>query len=278
MTLRRLGFLVPILLSAAIPAIAQNTVHTGARLVVPDGTLYTDNTLGPSVRWFSTNVHAGHSYVVEAFNSDDGLPTNAIQIALYENDGSTNFSVANTSGCGGATAGPSLSGSTDQVSDGTRCFLSPGIAGFPFRVVKIKASQADQGPPATGAACQSCKFRIRIRETTILSRWSVNGYNMFVAIHNPDNFFALTATVLYYPDNPVDANDFVASDTITLTRFGTIQFVRNSLSLTPNHGSLHILIQGVDADVQTYAYSTTAGTFNVFTPFRPNHGAANTVN
>jgi hypothetical protein len=102
---------------------------------------------------------------------------------------------------------------------------------------------------------------------------------MFVAVHNLSNFSGLDGIVVFYPDAPNDATGYVTTMGFSVGRVGTTQILLNSLSQTPNHGSVHILLfDQADADVQTYGYSTTAGTFNVFTPFRPNHGSGNTVN
>ena len=270
---RRPGLLALVLFLAAAAAVAQNSVHTGARLLVPDGSLYSDDTSGPNPRWFATTVEAGRSYAVEAYNSTDGLTVNKLKVELFENDGSTDFSDTNFTSCTGARGAPALEASSLGGTDGARCMTTPTFS-LASRVLKIKVSNPDQGPPANANECLSCNFRIRVRETTILSRWSVNGYNMFVAIHNPSGVTSTGGFVIYFADDATSAVDSVAIDGFTLNVLRTLQFTHAASSISPNHGSLHIvtLSGSTDLDVQTYAYSVTANNFNVFVPSRPNHG------
>jgi hypothetical protein len=277
--LRRMLVVSLSLFAAAGAAFAQNNVHTGARVIIPDGLMLTDSANVGGDRWYATVVEGGHSYAIEVFNITDGLTNNHATVSLYENDGVTNFLAANTGACNtNNQAAPSLEGSNGQ-SDGVRCLVIPALNNAtPNRILKIHILDA-----GGVSACSNCLHRIRVRETTVLSRWTVNGYNMYVAVHNP-SIVPLTGTVLYYGDSPAGPMDYVAADNFSLVGLGSVQFVHSNLTLNPNHGSVHVLVYatgiygGVDTSVQTYAFNTAANNYLFFVPDRLNHGGANTVN
>ena len=259
----------------AASGLAQNSTADGARVLVGDGSVITDS-MGTSPKWFAAILEGGHSYAVEVVDTIDGLGNNHPVVDLWEADGTTSFFTTNTGACGTpGSAGPGLEGAVPGGADGVRCLFYPALDnGAVTRVVKIRVRDPLQG---MAGGCQNCSVRVRIRETTISSRWSVNGYDMFVALHN-NSTVPMAGQVLYYGDAPAGPASTVAVDGFTLGRLGSQQFVRSSLTLNPNHGSVHVILSGsavnggVDCTVQTYAYSVTQGTFNTFTPEKLNHG------
>jgi len=289
--LRKTAFLAIFLASFGRAALAGNTTPGAAQMLVPDGSQYTEDLGTGTVHWFSTVLEGGHSYAVEVYNTSDPLAKNTTGVDLWEANGTTPFLVesggVNTGSCTiNASASPSLEATAAGISgpgtDGTRCLIYPLLDNSARnRVVRIRIYDPES-LGATAAACQNCTARIRVRETTIVSRWSVNGYNMFVAVHNESDVPARGA-VVYYADTPAGPASTVAVDSISLTGLGSVQFVHDSLSLNPNHGSVHVLVYGtgafgaVELDVQTYAFSTTANNFNVFVAHRPNHGGPASV-
>jgi hypothetical protein len=259
--------LAPVFFFAAPFALGQNTVHTAARQVIPDGTVYTDSTAGTNVtRWYVTTLQAGRSYVAEAMYTNEGYQTNEIWIEPFAMDGAS-AAVANWV-CGSGTGAPGLALAT-VGGGGARCSIYPYLTTSAIDV-KFQVYSQRQHPTPQPGACLDCVFQFRVRETTILTRWSVNGYNMFLALHNADTIANAFGVVLLYPDAPANPADLVTSSSFVVPTQASTQLVYPSLSLNPNHGSAHILATVTDLDVQSYAFSTTANNFNVFAVHRPN--------
>jgi hypothetical protein len=237
----------------------QDNVAVGsARVIPPDGTSYQDATAGG---WFIARLEAGKSYVVEALASDNDGNTNQVVLALFESDGVTPWDTANFGTCGLEQMAPALQAT--GTGDGDRCAVAPALSNATS--TRSLAFQVTGQTP----------YRVRVRETTVYSRWTVNGYNMFIPLHNT-GAFTIRGVVLYYPESAsadVGAADFVAFDNFALGARSSTQLVRNSGSLPPNRGTLRVLLVfasppggGTHLHMQTYAFNTAAGQYLFFAP------------
>jgi hypothetical protein len=236
----------------------DNTVVGNARVLIPDGTSYFDATASG---WFIARLEAGKSYVVEAEASDNDGGVNAVDLNLFESDGTTAWDVANFQTCGLDQRAPALQ-ATGNV-DGARCAVGPAL------------SNATSTRPMAFQVTGQTPYHVRIRETTVYSRWTVNGYNMFIPLHN-SGAFAVDGFVLYYPENGaanVGAGDYVSFDNFHLGARSSTQFSHASGSLTPNRGTMRVLllfdpplVGGTHVHVQAYAFNPAVGNYLFFVP------------
>ncbi len=239
----------------------DNTTVGNARILVPDGTSYYDAT---SNGWFIARLEAGKSYVVESENSDNDGGNNITFLSLFESDGTTPWANANFETCGPEMDSMAPSLEAAGGGDGARCSVGPqiNVAAPSTRVIAI---QVGGTPP----------YHVRVRETTVYSRWTTNGYNMYVALHN-SNASQINGVALYYPENGATdnaPNSFNGFNNFQLGARSSTQFVRASGSTGPTlRGQMRILLffsglpGGTHVHVQTYAYNTAAGQYLMFTP------------
>ncbi len=239
----------------------NNDVAGNARTLIPDGTSYSDFQGATAGKWFVANVEHGKSYVLEMHDPYGDLGNNCTSVTVYDSDGVTTPPASTELDYNASTIAPSM-----EVSvDGTRVAIRPDLSAGTFRTYYFKVTQC-----ATGDT-----FKIRLREATIYSRWTVNSYNMFVALQNT------TATdvqvqVLYYDDT----GSLVTFDSgIVVPAFGATQLQHPLNTLNPNHGALRVQWWGVGAglvpgaiNVQTYAFNVAAGVYLDFVAERVNDG------
>jgi hypothetical protein len=245
-----------------------NTSAANARVIPPDGTSLYDSFTDGATQWFTTRVEAGKSYVVEALDPYEDLGGNSIgDVAIFEADGTTPMTNAwvNCSSYSGnlapATAPPSL----EVGNDGRRCIVRPFTAGNPPpKNITIRVTE-DFGP----------QFQIRMRESTIYGRWTVNGYDMHVEIQNTSAQEVDVETLLYS-----DAGDLVGFNFFEIPAYGSSKVVYPHNSINPNRGTLRVIADAFgntvfvpgQVNLQTYAYNTGSGTYLFFTPWRINDG------
>jgi len=231
----------------------------------PDGTSVSMVLPPATPLWFAARIEGGKSYVAEAILAGKDRNFNDLAMTLWENDGTTPY--AGNSDCSAETnsAAPSMQVNSAGFStaDGQRCTLTPDVA---TQLVLIRVISTQTGTLA-----------VRLRETTVYSRWTVNSYNMYVPIHNPSQS-SLAGWVLYYPEVTTGTfNGYVAWDNISLGGWGSTQFFHANSSITPNRGQLRIVLyKGTDLQLQTYAFNPATGNYLIFYSERLNHGSGNT--
>jgi hypothetical protein len=239
-----------------------NTSAALARTLIPDGTSYFDSFSDGATQWFTARVENGKSYVVEAINPFDDLNFNQISsVGIFESDGTTPMTNAQVN-CGTAAVAPSL-----EVSlDGIRCVVRPFVgSGFPPKNITISVTQAF-----------GSSFQVRMRESTIYSRWTVNGYDMHVELQNTGANTA-NAQVCLYGD--AGGGDILACSPFDIPGHGSTKIVYPSLSISPNRGGLRVGASPIgtvfvpgQVNLQTYAFNTGTGTYLFFTPEKINDG------
>jgi hypothetical protein len=119
---------------------------------------------------------------------------------------------------------------------------------------------------------------VRMRETTVYGRYTVNGYNMYVAVHNP-SAEPVAGWVLYWPENATNTSTgYAGFESFSLTGYGSTQFVRAAGAFTApgNRGQVRIyMTSGTDVHVQLCALNTGSNNYLFFTPSRTNNGSGN---
>jgi len=247
---------------------ATNVTPDAAMQMIPDGSSIVQTTGALDTRWYAARVEAGKSYVVEAMHSGRPRTGDDISMDLWENDGITSWQEFSSCDAVTNSAPPSMqaSGAGETLDDGKRC----AVAVYTDSVAKlllVKVTNTFASP-----------LMVRIRETTVYGRYTVNSYNMFVAIHNPSST-QVTGFVLYYPENTTNtASSYVAYESFVLGGYGSTQFARpqNAFAAPGNRGQVRIYTyQGTDVHVQLYAFNPSANNYLFFTPQRANNGNGN---
>lgn len=252
---------------AAMGTNPLNTTASDAVNLIPDGTSVSMAFTGGTPQWFAARVEFTKSYVVEAMLSGNDRNANDVSLALFENDGTTNYSGSYDCSAETNSAAPSMqsSSSTFLAADGARCSFYPPMASASLVLVRATSS-------FTGT------LKIRMRETTVYSRWTVNGYNMYVPVHNPSQT-TVSGCVVYYQEGTTGTgpSTYVGADCFTLGGWGSTQFVHNNGAFTPNKGQLRVVMnKGTDLQIQTYAFNPATGNYLIFFPERLNHGSGGT--
>jgi hypothetical protein len=247
-----------------------NTSAANARTIIPDGTSYSDNFADGANQWFTARVENGKSYVVEAIDPYDDLGANAIDLAIFESDGTTPMTNAQvycstTIDRTAALAAPSL----EVSDDGDRCIVRPFVgSAFPPKNITIRVTQS------VGTV-----FQVRMRESTIYSRWTVNGYDMHVELQNNSAEEADAQVCLYGDAGGGDPVQVCSS--FQIPGHGSTKIVYPHNGINPNRGGLRVgaaasttavFVPG-QVNLQTYAYNTGPGTYLFFTPQRANDGS-----
>lgn len=248
---------------------ATNVTPDAAVQLVPDGSSVTQTVAADDTRWYAVRVEAGKGYLVEAMHSGRSRQVNDIYMDLWENDGTTPWS--DFSSCDAATnsAPPSMQASSagESLEDGKRCAVAVYTAST-AKLLLIRMTGTYAAP-----------LMVRVRENTIYGRYTVNGYNMYVAIHNPSST-PVSGFVLYFPENATNtATSFGSTyDTFDVGGYGSVQFSRpaDSLAAPANRGQVRIYTwRGSDVHVQLYAFNSGANNYLFFTPQRTNNGNGN---
>ncbi len=253
---------------AAMGANPLNTTAADAVNLIPDGTSVSMAFTANVPQWFAARVEGSKSYVVEALLAGVDRNANDVTLALYENDGTTTYT--GTSDCSEETRGaaPSMQASSTALTspaDGARCTFYPPVVSASLVLVKVSSGF-------------SGTLKIRMRETTVYSRWTTNSYNMYVAVHNMSQS-TVSGVVVYYQEGIASPGPTTFSyvDYFTLGGWGSTQFYHASGSLAQSRGQVRIVMsKGTDVQVQTYAFNPSTGNYLVFFPERLNHGSGNT--
>jgi hypothetical protein len=239
-----------------------NNISPGsARTLIPDGTSVSDSQGATSGKWYVANVEHGKTYVLETHDPYGDLSDNCITSTVYDSDGTTTPPADTELDTTTADIAPSMNVS----DDGDRIAIRPDLGAATLRTYYFKITQCNSADT----------FKIRLRESTVYSRWTVNSYNMFTALQNT------TATdvqvqILYYSD----AGAVVTFDNgVIVPAFGAIQITHANGTISPNHGALRVQWWGVGeglvpgaVNVQTYAFNIAAGNYLTFLPERVNDG------
>jgi hypothetical protein len=244
-----------------------NTTPGGAANLIPDGTSVSMAFTGGVDQWFAARVEGSKSYVAEALLAGNDRTGNDISMTLYQNDGATAYNGYYDCSSETNSAAPSMQASdAGFVSyDGRRCSFYPPVTAPSLVLVRISSAY-------------SGTLKVRLRETTYYSRWTVNGYNMYVPVHNPSQS-TITGCVVYYTEaaTGTDVSSYTTADCFTLGGYGSTQFMHPMGSLTPNRGQVRVVLsKGTDVQIQTYGFNPSTGTYLVFYPERLNHGSGGT--
>jgi hypothetical protein len=246
----------------------DNTILDAARVLIPDGTSYSDTTANG---WFIARLEADKSYVVEAMASDNDGNNNFVDLSLFESDGTTPWGSANFQNCGVTMDQRAPALQATESFDGSRCAVGPEL------------NNAVSTRPLAFRVTGRTPYHLRVRETTVYSRWTTNSYNMFIPLHNTGGF-AMSGFVLYYPESgPTDvgAQGYVTFDNFSLGARSSTQFVHNNGTLSPNRGQLRVLLLGglnsggTHDHMQAYAFNLAVGNYLFFAPEHVNDGRGN---
>lgn len=247
-----------------------NTTAASAATLVPDGSSVTQPIGAEIERWYAARVEAGKSYVFEAMQSGRDRTSNDISVQIFENDGVTTFQDNWAYDGDTNSAAPSMqaSSTTNVTWDGVRCAMSL-LTTSPAKLVLFRVYNFWSGTPVM----------VRMRETTIYGRYSVNGYNMFVAVHNP-SATPVAGFVVYWPENTTTntSSNYVGFESFSLPGYGSTQFTRSAgaFAAPGNRGQVRVyMTSGTDVHVQLYAFNPTANNYLFFQPSRANGGNGN---
>ena len=213
---------------AAMPAQAQSvspanlTVGT-ARVIVPDGSSLKQAVGGVGeTRWFVFGVEPGKTYAVEVVDTDDDTVVNDIgTLNVFAADGTTTPPVETNVDCTMNTRAPSL----EVAADGKRCIVRT----FPPSPGNM---QNKRGLYAAVGGVTGSSFQIRVRESTIYSRWTTNGYDFHVELQNT-TADSICVQVALYPGSG-DAygvswsGGLFTSLPLTIPPFGAVKTVVNN--------------------------------------------------
>lgn len=245
---------------SALSGPLNNDTAANARVLIPDGTSISDAQGATAGAWFVAKVESGKSFVLETIDPYGDLSGNCVNTTVYDSDGTTT-PPADAEVEDAENIAPAMNVS----DDGERKAIRPDIGGAATRTFYFKVTQC----------VTSDAFQIRLRESTVYSRWTVNSYNMFTALQNT------TATdvqmqIIYYSDAGVAVT---FNSGIVVPAYGAVQITRPSDSIAPNHGALRVQWWGLGAgltpgavNVQTYAFNIAAGNYLTFLPERVNDG------
>ena len=200
---------------------AANTTAANARVIVPDGSSLLQAVLSPAeVRWFVFGVEPGKTYAVEVVDPASDLVANTIGSVALSNGGGGAPPETN-SDCTMNTRAPAL----QVASDGIRCVLQtlpPSVGNAQNKRGVYVAVTAVAGP----------SFQIRVRESTIYSRWTTNGYDFHVELQNT-TADSICVQVTLYPGSG-DAygvswsGGLFTSLPLTIPPFGAVKTVVNN--------------------------------------------------
>ena len=241
-----------------------NTGVGSARNLIPDGTSLADDWSDGADQWFVAEVERAKGYLLEVIDINDHN-ANAFTLNVFEADGTTPLSNVESVDCAQAHAAPSFTGDGSTSSDGQRCSIYIHSGAPDTKIITIQAHLFVTTQP----------LRIRLRENNVLSRWTTNAYNMFVALQN-NTAFPVSGFVLYYQTGANSSIGFPTFDSFTIQPYDNVQFTHAAGSIPTNKGMLRVAItNGTDVNAQTFAFNLNTGSYLFFTPEKPNHGGAN---
>ncbi len=260
---------------AAPLATAVNTAAANARVMVANGTSLIQGAGGPDSRWFAVAIEPGKTYVIEALNPYDDLPSNTLTMGVFDAVGAPPPEVEVD--CNQATRAPSL----QVASDGARCVvraIPPSVSGAQAKraiYVKIDRGNAQQG------------FQVRARESTIYGRWSTNGYDFHVEVQNTTQD-AMCVQANLYPDTGLTYSGTWSGTpntyTLNVPAFGAVKTIvpsgtavggalRGTMRLSACPAANTNFVPDA-VNVSTYAYNTGTGQYLYFFVKDANSGAA----
>jgi hypothetical protein len=257
-------------------ASAANTSAANARVMIANGTSLMQGAGGPDSRWFAVAIEPGKTYVIEALNPYDDLPSNTLAMGVFAADGASAPPEVELD-CNQASRAPSL----QVATDGARCVvraLPPSIGGAQAKraiYVRVDRGNAQQG------------FQIRARESTIYARWTTNGYDFHIEVQNTTQD-AMCVQANLYPDTGITYGGTWSGAptpyTLNVPPFGAVKTLIASgtavggtlkgtmrLSACPSANTNFV----PDAlHVSAYAYNTATGQYLYFFAKDANGGAA----
>lgn len=245
----------------------SNNSAASPTVLLPDGTAVSDNNSDGVNQWFVAVTEGGKSYVLEVFHPYNDFLGNAILVDVFDSDGTTTWSsgVSDCNSAAGDTAAPSMQGSSDTPVgasyDGARCLLRPFTNNTPqTKRVFIKVTATFAGT-----------FVVRMRENTVYARYTVNGYNMYVPVHNV-SAAAVSGFVTFWGSDTL-GTAVTDESSFNLQGYQSTQITRNAGTISPVTGTVRVILNGpaTDVSVQAYAFNTFTNTFLQFVPERFNN-------
>ncbi len=266
---------------AATTTIGPQDAYYNAHLLVPDGSSVVENFGADTVKWYSTEVEPGKSYVIEAFDPYADPASSSVDfhsLALYAGDGvSAPPDVSAICGLPASATAPGFA----TPFNGERCifrtlFPAPGNT-QDKRAIFIQVAHVALAPSTT--------FVIPVRETTIYGRWTTNGYDFHVELQNT-TATAMCAWVEAYPNSGTTYNE--ASPHLNIVNIpaydaNKIVIPNGTLVGTDNRGTLRIntcptffgetptFTTGA-VHVSTYAFNPVTNQYLYFFPWTANNG------
>ena len=249
-----------------------NTTSANARVMVPDGTSYTEDFGAGPVKWFTAALEAGKTYTLEVIDPFGDLGNNFVGgLTVYDADGTTTPPTNMFIDC--SFQATQIAPSFEVSTDGARCGLRPFI-GISFGPQKIITFAISEG-------ANSCCVKVRLKESGISTRWTTNGYHMFIAVQNTGAYPADIQVAWYPSDGTSGFDGIVTNNTFTLPAYGAVQVVRTSGSTNPNTGTARIIsndgvLETGQINVQAYAFNPAVGNYLFFVPTGVNQGGPST--
>ena len=253
-----------------------NSVVGNARLLVPDGTSVLGDFASDTQRWYAVGIEPGKTYVIDAMDPySDNAVGSVYTLAVYDSDG-TSAPPETSVNCNTVDLAPGFGLAAGY--NGERCI----VRADPPSPTNVKDKRAIYIGLGLYLGAAGRQFQIRVRESTIYSRWTTNGVDFHVELQNTASD-QICAEVDLYPDTGTAYNGaapqpyiltvpaygakkvVIANGTaIGGAKRGTLRVGACAFPATLNVGTLH---------VNTYAFNPAINQYLVFTPWSANGGA-----
>ena len=251
-----------------------NDIVGNARVLVPDGTSVFQVAAVGDTRWFVFGAEAGKTYTVEAINPYGDLGNNGISAMDIRDSTGLAAPPQAAYNCARNTVAPSFEVSLDGARCVIRTFIPDAATTLNKRGVYISVLLGFGN-----------NYQIRVRESTIYGRWTVNGYDFHVELQNTTTD-SVCVQVVPYPgtgQNALPAGTITTATTLTIPPMGANKtvFPNGVLRNGDNKGALRIHDCGSSnfvagsLQMNTYAYNPVTAQFIQFSNSTVNGGSSN---
>jgi hypothetical protein len=246
---------------------SANTTVGNARILIPDGTAVYQS-LSNETRWFYFIAEQGKTYTVEALDPYGDRGANAVQLGIFDSDGTSAPSEA-LANCLQELVAPAVADPTNF--DGVRCVIRAnrpdGFQTLNKRAMFVRLSNTNTGSAAW----------IRVRESTIYGRWTTNGYDFHVEVQNTTTD-TINVELDFYPGTgTTPPTGTVGTAFLAVPPMGAAKVVRTNGTLVAgdNKGTLRVHATGAgnfvagSVIVNTYAYNPVTNQFIPYSTVQP---------
>lgn len=249
-----------LLFAVALPlwGAVDNSTIGSSYVLVADGMVLNDS-IPPTVggpdnlgtpQWFIFRAIANHSYVVDLTTFRAWTFNDVPQVKA------TFFSTINGSS-EVALPGGTVNDVTGSDPAGGFVYSGPPIKRYAVTpaTTTLVAFEVESDLNYQTASPQS--FGVRLLDTTLVSaRWTTNGYNAFVALHNSSESSS-PIVVTYYDE----AGAVLGTDTTTLAGHGSVQFLKTASDPTfgGRKGAVEVACRCAPGNITGQVYSVNVG-------------------